>query len=473
MRARGSIGTPLVLITSGILLLVHTLSPDLRIGQLLTNDWPYFLIAWGVIQLGEILLRAMRGAPLAPNGISGGGWVLVLLICFAGLANWEVRRQDTWWRRVGFENGVSMFGQAHDYSMNPLLKTVGKTPRVVIENFRGSAKLVGGDGDSITVNGHKSIQALETVEADRANGQTPVEVIVEGNTVVIRCNQGKAGGHYRVTTDLDVSLPRGASIVGTGKGGDFNITGVAGDVDLTTENGEMHVQDIGGNVTAETDRSDLVRLSNVKGTVTVRGRGSDVDLSKIQGDVTVHGDYSGTVSLHQISKTVRLQSMRTEMDLQRVPGEVTVARGSLEGRDIVGPVKISTHSTDVTLNGFSEALDLSVDKGDVQLRPGKLPLSRMLVRSRSGDIELALPEKAGFALAASTDHGEIENEFGGGLNAHEQGSGAKLDGSIGNGPDLNVTTDRGTITVRKSTADENATHTAEKSDEASDGDQEI
>jgi DUF4097 and DUF4098 domain-containing protein YvlB len=457
VRGRGSVGTPLILITLGVLLLVHTLSPDLRIGEVLTHDWPYFLILWGAIQLVEILLRALRGGPIAVNGISGGGWLLVLLICFAGLANWEVRQQDTWWRRVAFPDGISVFGQAHDYSISPLLKTVGRNPRVVIESFRGSAKLVGTDGDSITLNARKSIQSLDPADADRANSETPVELVMEGNTVVIRCNQAKAGGRFQVTTDLDVSLPRGATVVGTGQNGDFDITALAGDVDLTSENGEMRLQDIGGNVKTQTNRSDLVRCSNVKGAVVIRGRGSDLDLSGIGGEVTVHGDFSGTVSLHGIAKSVRVAGMRAEVNLQGVPGSVTMARGSLEARDVTGPVKISTHATDVTLNGFSDTLDLSVDKGDVELRPGKLPLGRMTVRARSGDIELALPPNAGFVLSATTQHGEINNEFGDRLNEHEQGPGARLEGTVGSGPDLSVSTDRGTITVRKSTADEDTT----------------
>lgn len=462
MRGRGSVGTPLILITLGVLLLIHTLSPDLRIGEVLTHDWPYFLILWGGIQLVEILLRALRGGPIPANGVSAGGWFLVLLICFAGLANWEVRRQDNWFRRVAFPDGIGVFGQAHEYSVSPLLRTVGKNPRVVIESFRGSAKLVGNDGDSITLNARKSISSLDPKDADRANSETPVELLTEGNTVIIRCNQGRAGNRFQVTTDLDVTLPRGASIVGTGQNGDFDVTSVAGDVDLTSDNGEMRLQDIQGNVKTQTNRSDLVRCSNIKGAVVVRGRGSDVDLSEIKGEVTVHGDFSGTVSLHGIANSVRLDSVRTQLNLQGVPGSVTVARGSMEARDIVGPVKISTHATDVTLNGFSETLDLSVDKGDVELRPGKLPLSRMVVRSHSGDIELSLPANAGFVLSAVTDHGEIENEFGGRLNEREEGSGARLDGAVGNGPELSVNTDRGTITVRKSTADEDATKSSEQ-----------
>ena len=456
MRPRGSIGGPLILIAVGILFLIHTFSPDLRLGELLTNNWPYFLILWGVIQLIEVFIRAARGAPLSPNGISGGGWMIVLVICFIGLANWEVRRPDTWWRRAGFEQGMEVFGEAHDYSVPSIQRPVGRAPHLVIESFRGNAKLVGGDGTDVVVNGRKVVRALDPRDADQANKETPVEVLIEGTRVVIRCNQDKAGRHSQVTTDLDILLPKGASVEGSGRAGDFDVTAIAGDVDLTSENGEMRLQDVDGNVKIETRKSDQVRCTNVKGDVTVKGRGSDVDLTRISGQVTINGDYNGTVSLHQVAKPVRVESMRTELDMQRVPGEITLARGSLEARDVIGPMKVSTQSTDVTLNGFTDALDLSVDKGDIELRPGRLPLSKMAVHARSGNIELALPQKANFALSATTDHGEIENEFGDGLTAREQGHGARLEGAIGTGPNVNVATDRGTITVRKSTADEDS-----------------
>ncbi len=453
MRRRGSIGGPLILIAIGVLFLLHTVLPDFQISDILARDWPYFLILWGVLQLIEIFVRFFRGTPVPGNGISGGGWAVVLLICFIGLGFWEVRLHNPWWRHAGLETGMQVFGSAHDYSVPFLQKSVGNSPHLIIENFRGDAKITAGDANTLTVNGRKTIRTFDSTEADHANSQTPVDVIVEGNNVIIRCNQDKAGSRDQVTTDLDLTLPRDASISATGRVGDFDITGTTGAVDLSSDNAGIRLKDIGGDIKIDTRRSDEIRLSNIKGTVTLRGRGSDIDLTKVNGQVTVSGDYNGTISLHELSRPVHVDSLRTQLDAQSLPGDLTLARGSLDASNVIGPLKVVTQSTDVTLNGFTDTLDLTVDRGDVELKPGRLPLSRMAVRLHSGNIELALPQRAGFALTATTDHGDIENDFGDGLHEQSSGHGGRLEGTIGSGPSLNLATDRGTITVRKAGVD--------------------
>lgn len=450
MRTRGSIAGPLILIAIGVLFLLHAISPNFPIADVVAQYWPYLLIGWGAIQLVEISIRTLSGRPLPLSGISGGGWALVVLICFVGLATHEVRRTDNWWQRVGFEHGVQVFGDEHDYPVDSVQKTVGQTPRVVIETFRGDAKISGNDGTELTVNGRKVIRALEPAEADRANQETPVEVLVDGNTVTLRCNQTKSGARAPVTTNLDISVPKGATIEATGMAGDFDVSSLSGDVDISTDNGGIRLQDIDGNVKVDTRRSDLVRCSNVRGTVTLRGHGSDVELEKIGGQVTVNGDYNGTVSLRDVAKPVRLGNMRTELDVQQIAGEIRLDRGSLNVQNVVGPLKLTTHATDVNVDGFSDGLELTVDKGDIDLKPARMPLGKMVVHTRSGNIELTLPQSAAFALTASTDHGDIENEFGEALKQRTQGRGARLEGAIGSGPDLVITTDRGSITVRKS-----------------------
>jgi hypothetical protein len=176
-----------------------------------------------------------------------------------------------------------------------------------------------------------------------------------------------------------------------------------------------------------------------------------VELTKIAGQTTIAGAYTGTVSLRELARPARVENMRTVFDVQQVPGEIRMDRGSLSIQNVIGPVKLTTRSTDVTVDGFTEGLELTVDKGDVDLRPGRLPLGTMLVHTKSGNIELSLPQTAQFALTATTDHGEIDNEFGDALRERTEGRGAKLEGSVGPGPDLNLVTDRGTITVRKAT----------------------
>ena len=56
---------------------------------------------------------------------------------------------------------------------------------------------------------------------------------------------------------------------------------------------------------------------------------------------------------------------------------------------------------------------------------------------------------AGFQLKGSTGHGEAENEFGSPLTTQSKGGGASIEGTSGNGPQINLETDRGTVSVKK------------------------
>lgn len=460
MRPRGSVTGPLVLILVGAIFLVHAISPDFPLGDLLSQYWPYLLIAWGVIALLEVCIRFLVGSAIPSNGVSGGGWVLVCLVCLVGLGAYEVRRPDAWWHQVGFDRGMSAFGEEHEYSVDPMQKDVGAKPHIVIESFRGDAKITGVDGTALSLTGHKTIRAFEAREADQANSQTPVDIVVEGNTVIVRCHQDRANSRSAVTTNLEISVPKGASLSATGTVGDFDISAVAGDLDVSSGNAGVHLEDIGGDVRLDTRRSDLIRCANVKGMIDLRGHGSDVELLKIDGPVTVSGDYTGTVSFSELTKPLRLKTMRTELDVEQVPGEIRLDRGSLTARNLIGPVKLSTHSTDVTLDGFTAGLDLTVDRGDVELMPQSVPLSTIAVHSHSGKIELALPQAAKFALNAVTDNGEVDNQFGDALKESSGGRGARLEGSVGDGPDVTLITQRGSITVRKASGEAVSTKAA-------------
>ncbi|MBV9268984.1 MAG: hypothetical protein JO061_22630, partial [Acidobacteriaceae bacterium] len=277
MRPRPSIGGPLVLIAIGVLFLAHSLSPDFNIGAIISQYWPYFLILWGVLQLFEIFVRALGAGPIPPNGVSAGGWGVVLLIVLIGLMSWEWHRPGAWWQHnVVFGRSMDMFGQAHDYAFDTVNRTAGNKPRVVIENFRGDAKIVGSDTPDISVGGRKTIRALDVSAADQANQITPVDVVVEGTTVFIRCNQDRAGDKTQVSSNLDITVPRGASIEANGRSGDFDITSITGGVDLSTDSGSVRIQDVDGDVNVNTRKSDDLRCSNVKGGVTLHGHGADV-----------------------------------------------------------------------------------------------------------------------------------------------------------------------------------------------------
>ncbi len=454
MRARGSLSGPLILILIGTVFLLHALSPNFQIGEFVAAYWPYLLIAWGGLQFLEVCFRFTMNRPLPVNGVSGGAWTLVVLICLGGLVTSQVQRPNTWWRLAGFDKGIQAFGDEHEFSFDPLQRPVGKSPHLVIESFRGDAKIVGTDGGQITVSGHKAIRAFDENEASRTNTQTPVELLVQGDTVVVRCNQERARSRTSISTDLEILIPRSASLEATGIKGDFDVSALTGDVDLSSENAGVRLQNVGGSVKIDTRRSDLIRCTDVGGAVDLRGHGADVELTKIAGQVTLSGSYTGSLSLRTLAKPIKMSNMRTELDAQQVPGEIRLERGSISLQNVIGPTRLTTRAMDVSLENFTNGLELDVDKGDIELRPGHVPLGKMSVRTRSGNIEVALPQAAAFAMAAKTDHGDISNEFGDALKEIAEGRGARLEGTVGSGPEVNLQTQRGKITVRKTSASE-------------------
>jgi hypothetical protein len=413
MFIRRSIAGPLLVIAVGVLFLLQTITPGFSVGRLVAFYWPYVLIAWGVLQLVEASVYARRGLAAGSFGLSGGSWFVVVVICLVGSGMFQFHHSDHWWNHTGYRRSVAVFGSEHDYPISLVQKVVGSAPRVVIDGIRGDIKISGVSGTNLQVSGHKTIRAMETAEANRANEATPLEVLVRGNTVTVRCEA--LGGKDRLPTvaNLDLQVPQGASVQVNGMGGDLNLSSLTGDVDLT-------------------------------------GRGGDIELEKIAGKVTVRGHYEGMLSLRDVSHPIHVENMGTHLDVQRAPGEIRIDRGTLSAQNVVGPVKLSTDATDVALREFSEGLELSVDRGDVSLRPLQLPLSKMNIHTRSGNIDLSLPPSSTFTIAANAERGDIENDFGGALTLRNVGRGAHLQGNIGNGPDIHLTTDRGTITVRKS-----------------------
>lgn len=126
--------------------------------------------------------------------------------------------------------------------------------------------------------------------------------------------------------------------------------------------------------------------------------------------------------------------------------------GELNARNVVGPIRLVTKTRDVKIEEFTNALELETDRGDIELLPGRVPLAKIEARSRVGKIDITLPPKAGFQLQASTEQGEAVNEFGPPIEKESQGRSSSLRGNVGQGPVIHLTTERGTVSVRKAGA---------------------
>jgi DUF4097 and DUF4098 domain-containing protein YvlB len=450
---RTSFVAPLLLIAVGALFLARNIYPDLDLLDYVAKYWPFVLIAWGGLRLLEILTWAATSKPLPARGISGGEWVLIVFLCFAGTSLHTVRGLSSWWPDRVQLGSIDFFGERYEYPVSGE-KECARTPRIVLEDFRGNAHISGVDSAAgmVKVTGRKTVRSLDQSRADQANDDTHLEIAGDANNVVIRLQQDRARPLRTVSATLDISVPKGSSIEVHGRNGDLEVNDITGSVSLTSDNAGVHLKNIGGDARLDLRRSDVVHMESVQGAVDIKGRGSDLELEDIGGPVSVNGAYNGTIQLRHLTKPLRFTGPQTELSLEGVPGQIHMTLGDFAATDVVGPTRLSSRSRDVEISNFAGALDVTVERGDLALSTGKLPLGRIQARSRSGDIRLSLPAAAQFTISASTNNGDIANDFGGPLKLEQSGRRGTLRGSVGNGPSVELETRRGQIMVQKAGA---------------------
>jgi DUF4097 and DUF4098 domain-containing protein YvlB len=441
MRRRSLTG-PLMLLIIGCLFLWRNLHPEFQVFDLIAQFWPFILIGWGLLRLLEVVLtddERWRG------GLTGGEVVLVILICCIGLGIWNAKQYG-----IHFNSGsLQWFGDQFDYPVSINGPAAGMK-RVVFENPRGNIKVIGGDGDTVSVSGRKYIRSYSRVKSDRTNNITPVELVPQGDRLLIRTNQDRAPDDQRVSDDLEVTVPRSMAVeVRGGNTNDFEVSDVNGDVELTSNRGDARLTRIGGAAKIDIGHSDVIRVSDVKGKIDLQGRGSDVDLENIGGQVTISGAYGGTLEFKNLAKPLQFEGERgTQLNVQAVPGRIAMDRGELTGSGVTGPVKLTTGARDIRLEQFTQSLDMESVHGDVSLAPA-MPMPSIDVRSGNGKIELIVPPKATFHLEASAERGEAYNGYGAPLEQHSEGRSATIRGNVGDGPAVHLTARRGSIQVRK------------------------
>jgi putative adhesin len=454
---RRSLTGPILLILLGAAFLIYNLRPDIEFFDLLSQYWPFLLIAWGSLRLVEVLVDYFRGSLANASGFTGGEVVLIVFICFIGWGAFEAHNHG-----VHFRPAWEAFGEHYDFNVADQ-KPAGNVTRVVFENNRGNLKVVGADTTEVKVTGRKTIQAMNQTEADRGNDRTPLEIVTQGDTITVRTNQDRNPTSGKISEDLEITVPSRVSVELHGNYGDFDVSEVNGSVDLQSDRADVRLNKIGGNARVELQRSDLVRAADLKGNMDLQGKGSDIELENIAGQVTINGSYSGNLEFKNLAKPLHFESPNTDLQVAALPGQISMDLGELTGNNLVGPVHLVTKSKDVKIEDFSNSLELETERGDIDLQPKHMPLAKIDARSRSGQISLVLPDKAAFQLVATTDHGEAVNDFGAPIQKETDGRSSSLKGTVGQGASIHVVTERGTVTVRKAGSE---TEETEKPDKA-------
>jgi hypothetical protein len=451
-RRHRSFAGPFVLIVVGIVFLLGTmriLSVG-RLAHLFASYWPVLLILWGIIKLVEHMQAQREGT--RSSGIGAGGVVLVVMIVVFGLVATQLERVN--WS--GLRDQIDMndpdfshiFG-GDTFNFNDTLEQdfpAGASLKVI--DNRGAVSVHASDDKKISVVVRKRVSADNQGDADKYNSETKPTITVIGGLVTVDAKVEAAGDH-EVETDLDISVPRKASVSITSRRGDVVVSGREGDVDISAQHSDTSVDDITGNVKVSQEKGSA-KVEQITGDVHVEGRLNEVSVSDVKGSLQLDGEFQESIKLERIAKSVTFKSSRTDMEFSRITGSLDLDSDDLHAEEITGPVHLTTRSKNIRLLGVSGDVRLQNDNGTVEL--GMRTVGNVQIDNRNGDIQLSLPDKAGFRLDARARDGEIQSDFSE-LKVNNDEHESRANGSVGNAAShIVINNEHDGIEIRKASA---------------------
>lgn len=442
-----SISGPIVLIVIGILFLLEQMGVLQwgNLGELFAHYWPLLLIFFGLVKLIEHMAAQRTGGP--SPGLGVGGAILVVAIIFWGLIASQAARVDWHGLRDTFQiddNDFPFFGHKYSYE-DQLSQAFPAGGNLHVTDNRGAVNITVSDDNQIHVAVHKRLNADNQELADKWNTGSRPQISVSGQNVTVSANTQGAGDHG-VTSDLDISIPRKASVMVSADHGDASVLGRDGDVTLSAKHGDVSITDINGNVRLDLQDSSA-HLANVSADVSVQGKAQDVSLEDIKGTVTLDGDFMESLRLARLSKPMNFKSARTQIDFTRLDGDLDLDSGDLRMTNVVGPVHVSTKFKDIGLVGVSGDVRLRNENGAVEIQVTKI--GSMDVENQNADITIGVPPKASFQLDARSHGGEIDSDFHG-LNVQNGDDQSTATGSVGSGgPHVLINNQHGSIEIRQ------------------------
>ena len=264
---------------------------------------------------------------------------------------------------------------------------------------------------------------------------------------MVRVNYPNAVRHATLHANLDIDVPRGATVRIDGKRGDVRVRNIAGPVTLNVDRGDVDVEDVTGKLKLDLRRGSLT-AQRIKGGVEMDGNANDIQISDVDGDVVVRGEYSGAIAFANL-KSLKWSSARTQMEIAKLPGKVDLSSGSLTIIEPSGGVTIRTSSKDIRIEDFDGPVQITDRDAGVELRTKKTPVSAIDVENKSGKIEVSLPSSGHFQVEASARRGEVNSEFSD-ISVKRDNETGTMSGSVGtSGSTVKLNTTYGSISLRK------------------------
>jgi DUF4097 and DUF4098 domain-containing protein YvlB len=243
---------------------------------------------------------------------------------------------------------------------------LGAAKNLRVKLAAGSVKVQGGAQPGITYVIHRRAYTSSEQQARREFESYKINAVVKGDTAWIVAESSRRDA--KCADDFVISVPRGleSAKIETG-GGSVNATGVAGRVDLSSGGGNIHLDDIGGEVTAETGGGSI-EVGSAAGNVSLQTGGGNIKVASAKGEIKAASGGGSVVVLSGLQGAV-LETGGGSIRVDKCSGRVkaTTGGGSVDLGDIGGPAEIETGAGSIRLASAKGRVQAQTGGGSIQL----------------------------------------------------------------------------------------------------------
>jgi DUF4097 and DUF4098 domain-containing protein YvlB len=184
-----------------------------------------------------------------------------------------------------------------------------------------------------------------------------------------------------------------------------------GQLDIRQSGGTIHVaakgewgEPVYGELELSVPRGMAIEMIGVSLEVSIEGSAGDVTVSTVEGDISLDGG-SGNVALSAVDGSVTLAAASGKIAVNAVDGDVSVSESD-------GAIAVTAVDGDVILEGItSDNVSVNAVDGDIGYEGTIEDGGRYVLSTHDGDLDVMIPGGANARISIDTFSGELDTDF--------------------------------------------------------------
>jgi hypothetical protein len=299
---------------------------------------------------------------------------------------------------------------------------------VEIENRFGSIRVVASEREPAQWSWKLTVQARTTTAAQEWANAANCTAVQDGSRLQLTVSLPDNSGQRRIQSDLEIRVPKSASVRTRNQFGRTSISGVGGDVDATGQNGSIELRDLGGKVRAQTSFSSLSLAG--AGAAWLKNQNGSIEASHLAGELEAQTsfasltarDIAGKVKARNQNGKIEVIGAKGDADLktsfaelhaEAIQGDARLENqnGRVSARGISGAVKANTSFANMEIESAGLNLSCRNQNGSIRIRATSPELDTLDAETSFSSIEVRLPAGLKPAIQARTSFAEVESDY--------------------------------------------------------------